>query len=186
MNYLGLVCAIALAGVFAVSMRDKVGRERFRVFAASAGPLDVLPRRWRVRTAGVVAVAEAVTVAALTGGLVLALVGAGALLLTLGFLAAATLLTAFTVAIGLMLRRGERVPCHCFGASEVPLGPAHVVRNLVLLALAVVGPFTPAGGYTAAGVALVVVAGAVIAALVTRFDDLVTLFGSPDPATRTR
>ncbi|OLF19240.1 MauE/DoxX family redox-associated membrane protein [Actinophytocola xanthii] len=186
MSYLGLACAVALVGVFAVSARDKVGRERFRVFAASAGPLDVLPRQWRVRTARAVAVAELVIVAALAGGLVLALAGAGGLVLALGFLAAAALLTSFTVAIGLMVRRGERVPCHCFGASEVPLGVAHVVRNLLLLALAVVGPFTPAGGYAPVGVALAVVAGAVFATLVIRFDDLVMLFGSPSPATRTR
>lgn len=48
------------------------------------------------------------------------------------------LLLAFTVAIVRRLRRGERPPCACFGSwSSAPIGPAHLVRNAVLAALAI-------------------------------------------------
>ena len=49
------------------------------------------------------------------------------------------MLVAFTVVIGLRLLDGSRPPCACFGSrSTRPLGAYHVVRNLVLLALAVI------------------------------------------------
>ncbi len=52
--------------------------------------------------------------------------------------ALALLLVAFTVAIVRQLHAGARPPCACFGAwSTAPIGPAHVVRNAVLIALAV-------------------------------------------------
>ena len=52
---------------------------------------------------------------------------------------AIVLLVAFTTLIVLRLREGRHPPCACFGAwSAKPLGPGHVVRNVVLLAIAVV------------------------------------------------
>jgi hypothetical protein len=54
-------------------------------------------------------------------------------------LAAIALLIAFTVVIVLRLLDGSRPPCACFGSrSKRPLGAYHVVRNLALLALAIV------------------------------------------------
>jgi hypothetical protein len=48
-------------------------------------------------------------------------------------------LVVFTVVIGRRLLDGSRPPCACFGSrSTRPLGPRHVVRNLGLLAVAVV------------------------------------------------
>jgi threonine/homoserine efflux transporter RhtA len=53
--------------------------------------------------------------------------------------AATALLVAFTGVIVLRLLDGSRPPCACFGSrSKRPLGTYHVVRNLGLLALAVV------------------------------------------------
>jgi hypothetical protein len=51
-------------------------------------------------------------------------------------LAAAGLLAAFTVALVLMLRRGVRQACHCFGAGTRPPTAAAVARNLALLGVA--------------------------------------------------
>jgi uncharacterized membrane protein YphA (DoxX/SURF4 family) len=49
------------------------------------------------------------------------------------------LLTVFTVMIVAKLRKGEHPPCACFGAwSAKPIGGGHIVRNLVLIAVAVV------------------------------------------------
>lgn len=51
--------------------------------------------------------------------------------------AAALTLVAFTALLARRLSRGEHPPCACFGAwSTTPLGWHHVVRNLVLLAIA--------------------------------------------------
>jgi hypothetical protein len=49
------------------------------------------------------------------------------------------LLGVFTIILVVHLRRGDRVPCACFGAwSARPVGPWSVARNAVLIALAVV------------------------------------------------
>ena len=57
-------------------------------------------------------------------------------------IAALVLLVAFTTLIAVRLARGERPSCACFGAwSAEPIGPTHVVRNVVLMALAVVATF---------------------------------------------
>jgi uncharacterized membrane protein YphA (DoxX/SURF4 family) len=51
--------------------------------------------------------------------------------------AALCLLIAFTILIGWRLSQGRHPPCACFGAwSATPIGPAHLVRNGVLIALA--------------------------------------------------
>lgn len=53
-------------------------------------------------------------------------------------IAALALLGAFTALILVRLSQGDRPPCACFGAwSAEPLGRTHVVRNAVLLLLAV-------------------------------------------------
>jgi thiol-disulfide isomerase/thioredoxin/uncharacterized membrane protein YphA (DoxX/SURF4 family) len=74
---------------------------------------------------------------------------AGALLLGphaesgLGARLTLTLLFAFSVAIGLSLRRGDEVECRCFGAlSDKPVGPASLVRNGFLAAAAMTVVFT--------------------------------------------
>ena len=56
--------------------------------------------------------------------------------------AAACLLAAFTLLLVVRLAQGRRPPCACFGTrSARPLGPGSVVRNLVLIALALVAAF---------------------------------------------
>jgi uncharacterized membrane protein YphA (DoxX/SURF4 family) len=55
---------------------------------------------------------------------------------------AIVLLTVFTALIVRQLAAGRRPPCACFGAwSRRPLGPVHVVRNVVLLGFAAVALF---------------------------------------------
>jgi peroxiredoxin/uncharacterized membrane protein YphA (DoxX/SURF4 family) len=52
-------------------------------------------------------------------------------------IAAFLLLAAFTLGVGANLARGRAPACGCFGAvSSQPIGPATIVRNLVLMALA--------------------------------------------------
>ena len=64
------------------------------------------------------------------------------------------LLVAFTVV--LLRAQARRVPCLCFGASslDTPVGPAAVVRNGLLGALAVLAIGDPAGASNGAAIAL--------------------------------
>jgi peroxiredoxin len=60
---------------------------------------------------------------------------------------ACLLLLAFTLAVARLLLRGERPACRCFGqVSSDPIGVATLVRNLVLLAVGVVGLVQAATG----------------------------------------
>ena len=52
---------------------------------------------------------------------------------------AAALFAAFSVAVGINLRRGRAIPCHCFGASEADrTGPLSLARLLILILLALI------------------------------------------------
>lgn len=98
---------------------------------------------------------------------------------SIGFAVATVLLLAFTGAIVLALRRGERAPCRCFGSAAQPLGRAQVVRNGVLLTVAVLGLIggqLPVATPGPAGVLVSVVAGALAATLAVTADDIVALF----------
>ena len=86
----------------------------------------------------------------------------GALLVTgaagrIPVLAALALLAAFTAAVASRLAAGRRAPCGCFGeASPAPIGPATLVRDVVLLAAALValgGSASPAPAVVAGAVA---------------------------------
>jgi peroxiredoxin/uncharacterized membrane protein YphA (DoxX/SURF4 family) len=55
-----------------------------------------------------------------------------------GAVGAAALLTCFVLAIGANLLRGKTPDCHCFGQlHSAPAGPKTLIRNLILLALAI-------------------------------------------------
>ena len=76
-------------------------------------------------------------------------------------IAAVILLAVFTVV--LVRAEARRVPCLCFGASKLdtPVGPAGVVRNGVLAALAVLAIGSPSDAGAGATLAAVVIFGAV-------------------------
>ena len=81
---------------------------------------------------------------------------------------AVILLALFTVV--LLRAQARQVPCLCFGASslDAPVGPAAVVRNGVLAALAVLATGTPTGASFAAtlvaGAAFAIAAGLAVRA----------------------
>jgi Methylamine utilisation protein MauE len=93
-----------------------------------------------------------------------------------GFGLATVLLAAFTVAVATAIRRGHRAPCRCFGPSSVPLGRRHLVRNGLLLAVAVLGALAPGGHPPAGGIAVAAAAGLIGAVLLVSFDDIVDLY----------
>ena len=65
-----------------------------------------------------------------------------------------------------MRAHAQHVPCPCFGggATASPAGPLAVLRNGVLLALAVLATGNPSGASVAATLGWIVVFGAVTAA----------------------
>ena len=80
---------------------------------------------------------------------------------------AVVLLALFTIV--LVRAEARRVPCLCFGSSKLdtPVGPAGVIRNGILAALAVFSIGSPSGAHTGETLAGVAVLG-VIAALAVR------------------
>lgn len=79
---------------------------------------------------------------------------------------ALVLLALFTIV--LLRAEARRVPCLCFGASKLdtPVGPAGVIRNGVLAALAVFAIGTPSGASAVATIVAVAGLGVIAAAAV--------------------
>ena len=128
-----IVCRVLLAAVFAVSaiakFRDRAGaRTAVQEFGVPAPLVPV--------------VATGLPFAELACAVLLLTADPGA---TLGALASAALLGAFTVAIAVNLLQGRRPDCHCFGQLDTgETGWLTVGRNSVLIVLALL-PLTRAG-----------------------------------------
>ncbi|MET8996265.1 MauE/DoxX family redox-associated membrane protein [Amycolatopsis sp. Hca4] len=162
MEYLRAVATALIAVVFAASAFSKL--RDFRGFARSVPALAPVPARWVTPVSVTVVAAEPAS-----AGLVLVTAVAG-------FVLATALLLAFTVAIAASLRRGRRAPCRCFGATETPVGPRHLVRNALLICFAVLGAFAPDHLPPAAGAVVAFAAGVVLAVLVVAMDDIAVVF----------
>jgi hypothetical protein len=166
-EYVALGCRSLVALLFLMSAASKLrSRSAYADFLAATRRLA--PPWPPVRVAAVAVVAAELAIAALVAapGTVRA-----------GFALALGLLAAFTYAILAALRRPERAPCACFGASGRPLGYGHVARNLVLMAVSALGLLTdaPVTGDVAAMVTAIAT-GAVAAIVVALGDDLIDLF----------
>jgi hypothetical protein len=178
MAYLLLGCRCLIGLVFVLSVASKLrGRSAFDAFVSSVGDLRLV-RAGLSRLVGFVVVGAEITVVGL-----IAVPGT----VVFGFALSAALLAAFCAAILVSLRKGVRAPCRCFGPSSTPLGVAHIVRNLILLAAAVTGG-TGALRSTAApshpaGIALSLLLATVVSVpSLLFFDDFVALFTGPAPA----
>jgi hypothetical protein len=176
-EYLSVGCRVLVGLVFAAAAlgkaRDVAGFEPS--IRRLVPPLDALPRAWSRLTARLVIGLELVSA-------VLLVPPATA---PWGFALALALDAAFTVAIGLVLRRGTGAACRCFGSEPRRLGYRHVVRDLMLGTVAALGLFAAVAG-SAGGVAGRLVAagaGAAGALLNVYFDDIVDLF-VPGPLDR--
>jgi len=171
MEYLAFGCQVLLCGVFAVSAGTKLySRTAFADFTTATARLTgARAARARQLAVAVVAAEMAIVVALVVPALTL-----------WGFAACIGLLAVFAAAIVRSLRRGQRTPCRCFGASNSPLGTQHVARNAVLAAFGGLG--IAAGGTSSLdwGLACVVAFAALIGVAVTaRLDDLIGLFTNP-------
>lgn len=165
MAYLGLFGCWVMAGTLVIAAVAKL--RTFGDFAASLVALRLAAGAGAQPLAAAVVAAE-LTAAALCLWPGTAVVGLGV---------SAALMAAFAAVAG---RRRAVVPCRCFGSGGAPLGPRHVMRNglLLLLALAAVpGSLTTVltSDPNPGGLLLTLVCATVAVALVVRFDDLADL-----------
>ncbi|WP_232665273.1 MauE/DoxX family redox-associated membrane protein [Pseudonocardia sp. TRM90224] len=175
MSVVGIGCSWLLAAVFAVSSVGKLrSGAALRSFTRSVKDMDVLP----AGAVGAVGVAVPVLEAVAAVALVVPATAVAGAVLALGLLAA------FTVGVAAVLRRGTAASCLCFGVTERPFGPRHLVRNGFLIAVALLAAVASAvggGAVEAAGVLLAVGVGLIVAVLIVMFDELVDLFGPSAP-----
>ena len=169
MGYAITACRLILAGVFVLSAVEKVRAPK--AFVDGVGSFRLLPERF-VRAGAYAVLVGEVCSAGLLAFPQTALAG---------FVLAAVVLALFTAAIAQAIRRGLNVPCPCFGVSTAPVGPRHIIRNLILIAVAVTGAagIGLAGVHQHAAVAGIVIAAtlAAVVVLLVRFtDDLAGLF----------
>jgi hypothetical protein len=168
MPYLIAAVQTALGLVFAVSGLSKLaGRRAFDGFVAELRATRLVGARARPVAAAVVAAELAVATAL-----------AVPQTRTAGLAAAAGLLAVLTAGVAVTVRRRVRATCRCFGATGSQLGAVHVVRNAslctVAAAAAVLTPGIPPAGLPVFAVGAV--AGAVLALLIIRLDDVAALF----------
>ncbi|MFD1933453.1 MULTISPECIES: MauE/DoxX family redox-associated membrane protein [Nonomuraea] len=164
MEYVRIGCVCLVGLVFAVTAVSKL--RDFQGFARSLPALVTVPGRAVRPLAAVVVALEA---------LVPILVAVPAAT-PYGLALAGGLLVAFTAAIAIALRRGQRAPCRCFGASAAPLGARHLVRNSLLIAAASLAVLLPGGSPVLAGTSMALGAGLIGTILIVSFDDIVDLF----------
>jgi hypothetical protein len=161
---------ILIATVFIGALSSKVAsRAAFESFTQSLRQM-VMMAQAAARPAALASVA----LEGLTAALLLVPVLSTAVA---GFGLALVLLIVFTIAIWRSLARGDRTPCRCFGASDTPLGPGHIGRNLALMAVAGSGLVAALiGGRLDPAPALVgATVGLVLGVCVVMWDDLVML-----------
>lgn len=180
MQYLAIGCRTATAVVFLLAVAGKVlGSGAFAEFTRSVADMKAVRPRLVQPAARATVLAEA---------LVLVLVAIPLrITAVLGFAVAVLLTALFSNAIRRTLRSGNRVPCRCFGRSSSPLGPRHLVRNGLLLALTVTGLAVSwaAGSADLAGALVAVLAGLFLGLIIASFDDLAQLLAPTMPAGRT-
>jgi hypothetical protein len=130
-----------LAGLFVLAACGKVAsRSRWLAFMQTVEAL--IPRvqgRAMARPIGAAVIASEflAAIAVVTPPLRTAGSGAHQAVVVTGLLAMVSLLSGFSIAMVLGLRRKIHIPCNCFGANPTMISAASVVRNGALAALTV-------------------------------------------------
>jgi hypothetical protein len=156
--------------IFVASFTSKVrSRAAFAVFAESLDGFGIRGTRPQARTAGIVIMAEAAAAALV----------ALPFTVTWGLAASGLIITVFTAQAGIARRQGLRPVCNCFGSGRSALGARHLVRNGLIIAVAISGLLAEfAGGRASLAAAPAVLAAgiAVIAGIsMVVWDDLAAL-----------
>ena len=154
MDGLGYACALVLAAVFVRAGAAKVARPAQTTTSFAALGVPAAGAVARLVPVVEVLVAVALLAAPRAGG-----IGALALLLP------------FSAVLGRAVRAGSVVPCNCFGAARAdPVSSIDVVRNVMLVALALVAlsagePSVPVPAAAAAAVATTTAGSLVLAGM---------------------
>jgi methylamine utilization protein MauE len=168
--YVEVACRLLLATVFGIALAGKVSsRAAWVAFEDSLREMNVVPDgRVAVAARGSAAAESAIVI-----GLLIPFTPVG----VAAFVLAAGLLAVFTYAVATVVRRKQAIPCRCFGTSSTPLSGHHVVRNIALIAVALLGAVatTETNPAQLPAAVLAGVIGAVIGMLVAALDDLVAL-----------
>jgi uncharacterized membrane protein YphA (DoxX/SURF4 family) len=126
-DVLGVVAAVGLGAVFVIAGAAKVA-------LGAAWPAQARAMGAPMPIATIVPAVELVIGAALVTRVAMPLPA----------VAAIVLLVAFSVLIARQLVDGRHPPCACFGAwSHRPLSGAHLVRNAVMILVAIVALWAP-------------------------------------------
>lgn len=180
MSHLSLIGSLVLSCVFAASAAGKCRSSRaFSEFLDGVTLFTGFTGR-RARALGALVVAAEWAIVLLCPAPAAGPAG--------GLLAAATL-TAFVVGIGRVLARGDTGSCHCFTTGHGDIGPRHLVRNGLLIALAIAAAAGRSGSgrtWVQAGlplpeIALDLVVTLVLVGVVLVWDDLASLFSVRKP-----
>jgi hypothetical protein len=180
-NFVIAVLTIA-ATVYGASAGAKLrGRHAYRSFRAGLAETALVPARRLPVTSAALVGAEAVVAGLAIAALATTTLPTGAAVVADGALGGAAMLTsALGAGVAIVIRRGTRARCACFGSSSArPLGGAHLIRNAGLLVVLLAGLVSSELGHGRPGLAMAAVAvavGGVAGLLLTRFDDLIELF----------
>lgn len=161
-----------LVAVFAVAAFSKLrSASSFRDFAESLRPLGA------ARSAPAVVAGEVLVVVLLLTRWAL-----------VGYLVAAGILLVFVTGIARSLRQDVPVSCRCFGGRGGRLGGRHVVRNLLLVVVAVAGASVTSGSLpaSAGGAALAAGSGLLLSLLFIGWDELAFVAGLDERGTAAR
>ena len=172
MLYVSFACRLTLAAVMTLAAVAKLRSPG--AFAASLAGFDFIPARLRRPLSVLVPAAE----------LLIALLLALPATVAAGSRVAVLFCCGLTAVPILVVARGKKVTCACFGVGDVPMSGWHIARNAVLLAAAGLGLFVAISlgdGVPAQvpGIALAVVSAGVLTTLITFVDDIAALFESP-------
>ena len=124
---------VLIGATFAASVLGKIRDPDG--FLQAAGAFRLIPSGQIRMVTRLLMVAELVVVASLAVGMVPAI----GVATTIGLGIAVALLGAYTVALVAVRLRKMNVTCHCFGASPAAVSWLDVVRNVLLVAGAVLG-----------------------------------------------
>lgn len=164
---LDIACRAALVVVFVLAAASKLSSRRaFDDFVHALAGFGFPVPLASARTAAVVILGELAAVASLIAWP------------PAGYLIAAVLLAGFAAGIVAVLARGATVHCRCFGASDTPIGAAHLARNGFLLAVAAAGEgarVLELGGSPPDALVVAALAGMLAGLLAARLDDLLFL-----------
>ncbi|WP_433219910.1 MauE/DoxX family redox-associated membrane protein [Dactylosporangium sp. CS-047395] len=157
------VIALTFAASAVSKLRDRGG------FVQSIRAFQVVPERLSGPVATLLTGVEVAVVAVLALGTAVPAVVPPALV------AAAALLVAYTAGLVSVRVRGLHVPCHCFGASPVPVSWYDIARNALLLGIAglALAAGTPADPLAGVDAVLVALAGAATTLVVTNLANVV-------------